>query len=499
MSDQSKNNKASKKPDAFEAWIAERHKWLQTAARYLIDTKQSPDNKELVALGDLCIVEATGGKSQSFLAVEPGSLALDSAQPKLDIVAVNEVRGVNAIKNGASLPFGQANITVIYGANGSGKTGFSRLLKHACGSRSKETELLPNIFEEKNPPATAKVIVGIGGTQKELQWAHSGGALPELRHVHVFDWKTASMYVGGHNEATYEPSRMRFVAALIAICDRLAAHFEKEKIKLVKKLPLVPPELSATKSIQWLSTLKASTTADETDRACSFPKPLDEERVSIETALGQKDIGGRLQAISRDRAALSQVKITLVSWKEMLSDERLHKLIAARVDAFTKRKAASEDAKKVFGAAPLKGVGEDSWQLLWDQARAFSELHAYVGAPFPKTDDGSRCVLCQQILEPEGRQRLDHFEAFVRGGLEESAKQAEKLLEVLSAHLPQIPEPKEWVVQATLLKIDDQDATQFLIDIAARKTLRKLQPKKKNCLRLIGRKWKSMQINLQVA
>jgi hypothetical protein len=67
-----------------------------------------------------------------------------------------------------------------------------------------------------------------------------------------------------------------------------------------------------------------------------------------------------------------------------------------------------------FESEPLAGVGSSPWKTLWDSARRFSEENAYPQKEFPVLDEDSRCVLCQQTLEEEGRQRLLRFDRFVK-------------------------------------------------------------------------------------
>ena len=122
-------------PDLFEIWLASRPKWLQTAARNLLDNQRMPDEKEVSILAKLCADEANGIAGLAFASIQPGSLSTSAPRPALRIAGLLDVQGVSAIKSGTALSFGSANITVVYGPNGSGKTGFSRLLKQACGSK----------------------------------------------------------------------------------------------------------------------------------------------------------------------------------------------------------------------------------------------------------------------------------------------------------------------------------------------------------------------------
>jgi energy-coupling factor transporter ATP-binding protein EcfA2 len=458
---------AASNPDDFEIWLSERHKWLQTAAHRLIESKAPPTEPELAELSKLCVDEATGTEANLFASVVPGSLVQAAVRPALHIRGLSEVRGVNRIKDRAFLTFGPENLTVIYGTNGSGKTGFSRVLKQACGSRARE-EIHPNVFDKLSPQCEAKILVAVDKAPQDLTWTLKGGALSLLRNVHVFDSKTASNYVFSQNEARYEPSRMRFVSALIKTCDLVTTQLTHQKAALIRKLPQFPSDFSQTPASKWLLLLRPITGQIEIDKACEYTKQNDDERIAAEGALAQKDIAARLAAIVRERASVVQVSESLAVLRAAYSDERMGVLISMRVSAATRRKAASEAAEKVFATAPLDGVGQETWTELWKQARNFSETYAYPGHAFPNVDVDSRCVLCQQALTDDGKARLSHFDHFVKSGLEASAKAAEKVYNDLVNALPALPLEKNWALQSGVLKIDDSKANSLFVAMGAR-------------------------------
>lgn len=461
---------AENKPDDFEIWLGERNQWLQTTANRLIEKKAMPTPQDITELSDLCLGEATGTGIYAFEKVIPGSMVQAAVRPVLHLRGLAEVRGVNKIKDLASLNFGKNNLTVVYGANGSGKTGFSRVLKQICGSRMKE-DIHPNVFDKVNPACEAKIAITTDGVESDLSWSLKEGPLSLLRNVHVFDSKTASNYVASQNEARYEPSRMRFVTALIKASDDVAAQLSARKVLLVKKLPQFPVTFSETASAKWLLSIKATLSIPEVEKACEYSQQLDEERLSVERDLAQKDIAGRLVAIGKEQAALTQIYMTLNLLKNGLSDEKLGALLAAREDSALKRKIASEAATKVFAHAPIGGVGQETWMALWEQARVFSQLHAYPEKKFPNVEEGAHCVFCQQILTEDGKFRLAEFENFVAGGLEDAAKKGEKLYGELVKNLPILPQAEGWLLQAGVLKLDDVNADAFFKALNARKSM----------------------------
>lgn len=465
MSDVKKNHESAEK-NSFERWIDERHSWLQSAAHLLIESKKIPSDLEIINLAKLCINEALGEKD-GYSKVVPGALAQAAQRSKLHINKITGVTGVNAIKSGASLVFGDKKLTVIYGSNGSGKTGFSRLLKQMCGSRAKD-ELLGNVFTSEQLPATADIEISLNGNTKSFPWTLSGGALSSLRHVHVFDTRTAKMYMG-KNEATYEPSRMRFNSSLIAICDRVSAYLNQEKSTFISKLPRVPVALITTAPIQWVNTLQSTTKLEVIEEKCQFSREFNDERISAESVLAEKDVVGRLAMITRGRLAHQRIKARLEDLKSALSDVAIQTLITARYDAQKKRNIAAKEAVNVFSNTALEGVGQSAWMALWKHAKEFSEQHAYPNNHFPCTENGSRCVLCQQVMGDDGRERMGHFQEYVRGKLETDAKTSENLRDELTKKIPSLPTERDWLVIMNQLSISEDDARRYLTSLILRR------------------------------
>ncbi|AGL84185.1 AAA family ATPase [Pseudomonas protegens] len=442
--------------DDFEIWLGERSRWLQTAAKNLIETKKPPTDDQITELARLCMVESKKEEDLGFGTVSAGSLALAASRPTIRIDGISEVHGLNAIKSGAALPIGPSNITVFYGQNGSGKSGYARLLKQACGSRSKD-EIHPNVFIEEPEACRANFQVSAGEKKGVIEWTLAQGADPLLRHAQIFDSRTASQYMG-KNEASYEPSQMKFVASLIAVSDKVNQHLTASKNALLSALPQFPADLEVTEERKWLAGIKPATTTAAIDKLCTYSPEQDAERIIIEGALAQKDVAGRLASITKEKQGVETVRLAMSQLKDKLSNETAQIIVSANADAKQKRQAAQKFAQQLFTETPLEGVGEAVWQQLWAQARLFSQNNAYPGQPFPVVGEQARCVLCQQELNEDASHRLSHFEQFVTEGLELGAKQAEDKHQGFVRALPQSPKEQDWLAHMALIKLDQQQA-----------------------------------------
>ena len=442
--------------DDFETWLGERSRWLQTAAKNLIDTKKPPTDDKIKELSRLCMVESKKEEDPGFGIVSPGSLALAASRPAIRIEGISEVHGLNAIKSGATLPLGPGNITVFYGQNGSGKSGYARLLKQACGSRSKD-EIHPNVFIEEPEACRANFQVSAGQKKGTIEWTLNQGADPLLRHAQIFDSRTATQYMG-KNEASYEPSQMKFVASLIAVSDKVSQHLTASKNALLSVLPQFPADLEVTEERRWLASIKPATNTAAIDKFCTYTPEHDAERIVIEGALAQKDVAGRLASITKEKQGLATVRLAMSQLKEKLSNETAQIVVSAKADAKEKRQSAQKFAQQLFSETPLEGVGEAVWQQLWVHARLFSQTHAYPDQPFPVVGEHARCVLCQQELNEDASHRLSHFEQFVTEGLELGAKKAEDKHKGFVLALPHSPKEQDWLAHMALIKLDQQQA-----------------------------------------
>lgn len=69
------------------------------------------------------------------------------AEEPMAVHAISDLVNVNALADGETLPFEPQGINIVYGKNGGGKTGYSRILKHAGRTLHPEA-ILTNIAED---------------------------------------------------------------------------------------------------------------------------------------------------------------------------------------------------------------------------------------------------------------------------------------------------------------------------------------------------------------
>lgn len=123
-------------------WSKDRPKWQRDALRRLC-AKDSLDEKDYEEL----LTIAKNEKSPVRVLTKEHIVSLDAAHKTVTLRSIHDTNNVNALKSGEHLSFKRGNgITVIYGDNGSGKSGYARVLKSACRARIKKAQVVhPNM------------------------------------------------------------------------------------------------------------------------------------------------------------------------------------------------------------------------------------------------------------------------------------------------------------------------------------------------------------------
>lgn len=248
--------------------------------------------------------------------------------------------------------------------NGSGKSGYARLLKHTCGARHK-SDLLPNVFSSTKTLPSCEVVITIAAGQEVLQWQDDSKGLPRLRSVHVFDTTVAESYVDSKNEASYETRQMRFLTSMIKICDAVATALNDRKNALPKKLPIVPLEYSETAAASFIAQLKDTTTSMALNDACAWTVTDDEMRLETEKSLKKHDVAERIKRLGLDKRTLTIFRDAYDALKLAVSEAEVAKLVTVKKDAAASRRVlmGRPGSEEMRGVVQLAGSPSASlWQ-----------------------------------------------------------------------------------------------------------------------------------------
>jgi len=394
------------------AWSKDCPTWQCDALRRLC-IKDDLDEEDLDELTALC---KSNGKGAVVLAAEhiPDPKAVTIA---VELRSVHSVENINALKEGERLTFGKAGLTVVYGDNGSGKSGYARILKKVCRARTpKGDKILPNIYAAETRPQKAVIDFCVNGQNKSENWTVQKAGDPLLSSVSVFDSRTANVHVDEVNDVAYTPFPMKVLERLAEVCQEVKKRLNAEISELERQTPaaLARPECRPGTQVGKLIAALNGDTKEKDVRDLATLNEKDKARLeTLKIDLGS-DPAKLARQVEALKTRLDAANKTFESFQNAVSDAQVKRLAELYQVYETARMAAVAAADHLFAEEPLPNVGSDVWRALWEAARTYSEQQAYSGAPFPVTGDGARCVLCQQELDAEAAKRLVRFESFVK-------------------------------------------------------------------------------------
>jgi hypothetical protein len=407
-------------------WAASRPPWQQVVLSRLADGHGYTQD-EIAAIA----AQLRAGKQPTAVRLNAADVpGAQAAGVTVLLRSIRDARNVNALIDAEELTFGPAGLTVVYGDNGSGKSGYARLVKAVARARHREP-VHGDVFDAAAAqPQQAEIAFTAGGADSTVGWPDAVDG--ELRAVSFYDEACGDAYIGGDSELTYRPSALTMLDGLIAVCDAVRAVLDEDlRDNEIARGPL-PSVAEGTSAASLLRSLSGTTTKAQVDSACEVPNEAEEqlgkllqEEARLRTSDPAKErsrletVAGKLETVARHLAKLAGA----------LDDETAAAALGVREKAVELRAAATLASSRSFDAEPLPGVGTAAWRALWDAARAYSDQQAYREREFPLISDGAHCVLCQQELQSEAALRLGRFEAFIRDTTEQQATAAEQALE----------------------------------------------------------------------
>jgi energy-coupling factor transporter ATP-binding protein EcfA2 len=332
------------------------------------------------------------------------------------------------------LTFSETGITLIYGGNGSGKSGYARVMKRACRARDQTEPVHPNANDpiaSMRVPA-AKFDIKIMGVSQEVDWTRDTTSPDQLSLISVFDSKCARSYITAENNVAYLPYGLDIIESLANhVLPKLLEMLELEVNGIdVSMLPFehllgetevgkVMESLSARSNTETITSL-GTTTESDIKRISELENVLKEVN-PLEKAEEAK------RSMMRQKAFADKLNKPLV-WISSEAVIKLQKINDEKISAEDAEKKAADLLRS--GEDLLVGTGEQVWKVLFDAARRYSSEVAFPGEIFPQSAEGKVCPLCQEYLSEAAVNRLKRFDEYVQNDVAKTAENARKTIEV---------------------------------------------------------------------
>ncbi|QIN60316.1 AAA domain protein [Caballeronia sp. SBC1] len=349
--------------------------------------------------------------------LKPDSLpAVAKDELTVSLTAIRSPTNLNAIGSPDGISFEPLGLTIVYGYNGAGKSGYARALKKACRARNTEG-IHPNVFSSggKAGPAQAEFEWEINGKMEFGDWVDDGRPAPAaLSRIAVFDSHCARVFVDDQAAVSFIPYGLDVLRDLALGLQRVQRLLEDEAQREKFDMRRLATLQGDTVVGKLIASLKHSTAVKTVEDQAGINAEEELERQLLVKLLLDEDPAKQAVALRRFAVRLQTLENEVAALQGTLSDGHLAKLGLAfeqLIAAETASKLAS--ASLAEGGAALAGTGTDPWEVLVRSAIKFAADSAYPGHEFPGPHYDAKCVLCQQSLSAEASERLKGFVQFL--------------------------------------------------------------------------------------
>ncbi len=344
---------------------------------------------------------------------------------KLSIV--KNVTNVGVLAQKQQLKFNTDGLNIIYGDNGSGKSSYSRILKHTCLARGEVQKILGNVFAPASEEPSAYIGVTDDKVSKPINWHLNMDSDINLKSIRVFDNDAADHYVSKEESLGYKPFAVKVLESLSKSLDYVKRQIEEELMPNNGIITL-PTFSSETKAGKFILSLNASTTEDElkqhiaSDDEISQIEPLQQSIFTLKS----KTVAVLKKELEDKKARLKPFISFLTPLISALNDKAFDQLLALTKESITKSNLAEQLRLNLLSGLSFDGIGGSEWQTMWNAAKDFIMLQDQE-LSFPPIA-GENCPLCLQNISEQSAEQLSNFQQFIADKTAQEAKIAQKTL-----------------------------------------------------------------------
>lgn len=424
-------------------WSSDRPDWQRDALRRIV-TNNALSDGDLDEMDRLCRAKYGADKSNEP-AIKAQLLAAAHLPPapgaaaSVTLISISDLQRVNRLPSDQVLSFGGApGLTVIYGDNGAGKSGYARVIKKACRTRGTPPPIKPNAFgPAPKDPATAAIKCSVAGGEQVVTWKDGEASDPCLANVFAFDSSTAGHYLQEDGPAVFTPHGLDVLQKLSKACDAISTRIQTDINNLNAQIAATASNWKSpvtTKVGALLKSLSATTSTADVDALAVFVdqdrKRLAELAEALKADPKQKAKETRASA-ARLRAFNAKVAVSAAG----LADAQIVALRSLMDEAKSAAAAAQTFAAGQFDTTYLPGTGGAVWRSLFEAAREFSVSAAYKDQDFPVLTEAAKCVLCQQDIGEKATERFRAFDSFCKNQSQKLAAEAAARLRVAAGKI----------------------------------------------------------------
>lgn len=422
------NTSPSKNPrDLLVEWANIAPEWARYIVRNVIDNKAPLNGKSITTAYKFFLQE--NGLEERTLPDEPLLIASNADTETiapLTITSLSDVIGVNALGTGNAIK-PDPHLTILFGENGTGKTGYSRIFKALAESRTVDKEILGNIAHTQPEAMSATIKYRLGDNDEQCHEWHGEKGVPPFTRMSIFDSRAVKLHVDDDLDYTYTP-------AALALFEHVTTGVKsvQEAAKREAEAPsAVPPDILSRFDgkagvYQQIASLSAATDLAHLKSLAETDPEVDARIETQRTKVAELEsntISLKIREMQRVERVLSQVceAVRAIENFDVDSYEQERQKLKQLEENYRLFRVA------LFKEADLPMTPDDTWMMFIESAEKYRQ-HLDAHSAY----DSGRCLYCRQPLQDAARTLIEKYaellEDKISADINSSKEQLKKLV-----------------------------------------------------------------------
>ena len=419
-------------------WANRQDSWVRRLVGHVIASQRPISDGQTTEFFELFLAEkGLHGSSSEIEPEVPYPPAGPAQSDPLRLRSLSKVSGVNALSPGAAIDF-SPGLTILYGENGTGKTGYARILKRISAVQHPE-EILPNINSTAAQTPAATIDYELGGVRASVEWRNDVGVSPFTR-MSVFDSPSVNVRVDESLTYVFTPAEISLFGYVSSGIRAVQERGSQTLSDMAMDNPSIRHFERGTAIYQEIEALGPATDLDALGALAMLPEDASEQRERLErevAALGSDAASGLLSVHREAVRTLKNLAVVAQGAETFEVDQYNDGVVALG----TLRESYRQVREETFAPGELPGSADDGWQRFITSAAEYLE---HLGAThYPQ--DGDECIYCRQPLDPSALSIVLRYATFLDDALGKQISDQQRVIASMAAPL-------------TGLSIDDVDA-----------------------------------------
>lgn len=399
--------------------------WLKTLIDEAINSNGNISEEKINSIYKLLKGEVAESESTN-------TTQATNSTDKLILEKLTHNSGINALKSQQSITFSE-NCNVLFGLNGSGKSGYFRILNEIAGGNEKK-DILSNIYLDTPQPISVDINYSLGTSSNHLNWNNTSRAIFPFNTVRVFD----SSYLSGLlskrevDSTLVEPFGLNLFSYIIDTIDR----FKKKLTDEIQSINSKKPNINSEKlSLQYKSLFEQNFLNDAQQKAIESKydfsdednKKLNELKTEYQN-LSQQNIQDKIKLETTRYNAINTIKKLIEDTSKNINPyiEKVKNIL----EQYKKYKLESNEFKKQIEVLKtLPSTNSDKWKSFITSASIYSQ---------DVEDSNKTCIYCRQPLDNTALDIVQAYSKYLNNESEIQLNNTIKNIQTISKELEQV-------------------------------------------------------------